>query len=82
MFEGLLVCSHIYQGHRPVVSHRADAKGVFELGHDDMDGSSGGVASDQRLRQVGHHETKLDQSKQNLHNTGRETSGGSQQLET
>ncbi|TNN64665.1 hypothetical protein EYF80_025072 [Liparis tanakae] len=39
---------------------------VFELGHDDVDSSSCGVASDQRLRQVAHNEPKLDQSKQNL----------------
>lgn len=42
------------------MSHRADAKGVFELGNDDMDGSSCGVTSDQRLRQVGHNKPKLD----------------------
>lgn len=74
--------SHIYQRHRPTISERADAKGIFELGHDDMDGSSSGVTSDQRLRQIGHHETKLDQTKENLHNTDRETPGRSQQLET
>lgn len=48
------------------MSHWVEAKSVFELGHDDVDGSSGGVTSDQRLGQVGDHETELDQSKQNL----------------
>lgn len=46
---------------------RADAKGVFELGHDDMDSSSCGITSHQWLRQVGYHKTKLDQTEQNLH---------------
>lgn len=42
------------------MSHRAEAKSVFELGHDDVDGSSCGVTADQRLRQVGHDETELN----------------------
>lgn len=44
------------------MSHGSDAEGVFELGHDDVDGRSCGVTSDQRLGQVGHNETKLDEA--------------------
>lgn len=48
------------------MSLRADAKGVFELGHDDVDCGSRGITSHQWLRQIGHHKTKLDQAEQNL----------------
>lgn len=44
------------------MSRRVNAKGVFELRHDDMDSSSCGITSDQWLRQVGYHKTKLDQT--------------------
>lgn len=48
------------------MSLRVDAKGVFELGHNDVNGCSCGITSHQRLRQVGHHEAELDQTKQYL----------------
>lgn len=48
------------------MSHRRDAKGVFELRHDDVDGGSRGVTSDQWLGQVGHNKTKVDKAEQNL----------------
>lgn len=48
------------------MSDWVDAEGVFELGDDDVDGSSGRVTSDKRLRQVRHHKAKLDQTEQNL----------------
>lgn len=58
--------SYVYQGERSAVSVRADAKAVFELGHNDVDGSCCGVAPDQRLRQVSYHEAELHHAKQNL----------------
>lgn len=57
---------HINQRNGSTVSLWADAKGVLELGHDDMDGSTRGVTSHQWLRQVGHHKTELDQAEKHL----------------
>lgn len=53
------ILSYIYQRQRPVVSLWVDAKGVFELGRDNMNGGSCCVSPDQRLRQIGHQKTKL-----------------------
>lgn len=49
------------------MSFGANAKGVFELRHNNVDGCCCGITSDQRFGEVGHHETKPDQTKQNLH---------------
>ena len=62
-----LVDTYVYEGERSAEPGGWDAEGVLELGHHHVDGSSGGVATDQRLRQVGHHKTKVDQAQQDLH---------------
>ena len=62
-----LVYTHIYEVERSAEPGGWDAECVLELGHHTVDGSSGGVAADQRLRQVGHHKAKVDQTQQDLH---------------
>lgn len=53
------ILSYVDQRQRPVVSLRVDAKGIFELGHDHVNGGSCGVSPDQWLGQIGHQKTKL-----------------------
>lgn len=60
------VTSYKNESQRSAEPQRTDAEGVLQLRDDDVDGSSGRVASDQRLRQIRHHEPELHHAQKNL----------------
>lgn len=58
--------THIDEGQGSGAAARVDAKHILELGDEDMHRGGCGVATDQGLRQVGHHEAEVDQAQPHL----------------
>ncbi len=63
----MCVHTHIYKRQRSTISMWIDAKGIFELGDDNVNGGCCCISSHQWLWEIRYHKTKPNQAEEQLH---------------